>query len=54
MTIMDEIGRRARLAARHIANSPTNQKNKTLVLLADLLLDCSSEILIANETDVSL
>jgi glutamate-5-semialdehyde dehydrogenase len=53
MITMVEIGRRAGVAARQIANITTEQKNKTLIILADSLLACSDEILAANEKDVS-
>lgn len=54
MIPMVEIGRKARIAASQIANISTEQKNNTLIILADRLLACSDEILAANEKDVSL
>jgi len=53
MTMMVEFGKRARDAARQIAQTPTEQKNRTLRKLADLLLEDSDRVLAANEMDVS-
>ena len=49
-----EIGRKASIAARRIANIPTEHKDKTLRRLADMLLASTDEVLAANEKDISL
>jgi glutamate-5-semialdehyde dehydrogenase len=54
MIPMVEIGRKASVAARQIANIPTEQKDRALRKLADILLASSDEVLAANEKDVSL
>jgi glutamate-5-semialdehyde dehydrogenase len=54
MTMMIEFGRRAKTASRQIAKAPTDQKNETLLFLADRLLSSSDIILTANDKDVSI
>jgi len=54
MIPMVEIGKKASIAAKQIANLPTEQKDRILRKLADILLASSDEVLAANEKDVNL
>ena len=51
--IMNELGQRARLAARQLANAPTEQKNHALSQAAKTIRTNVSDILAANAKDVS-
>ncbi len=56
MTLQEQlqsIGKNAREASRLLASAGTDQKNKTLTNLADILLQNEQEILVANAKDVS-
>ena len=50
---MREIGRRARAAARELANAPAEQKNRALHAAARLLRERSAAILSANALDLA-
>ena len=50
---MQEIGRRAKAAAKQLARLSTEQKNKTLLAIADGLAQCQDEIIKANAIDVA-
>ncbi len=50
---MQEMGRKAKAAARQVARASTEQKNLALRMLADRLQSESDAILIANRQDVS-
>ncbi len=50
---MDEIGRRARAAARILALAPTEQKNRALQLMAAAVRAQTASILAANAEDVA-
>ncbi|HEX2736549.1 MAG TPA: glutamate-5-semialdehyde dehydrogenase [Acidimicrobiia bacterium] len=47
-----ELGRRARVASRHLARASTVEKDAALVMAAELLVERTPEILRANQTDV--
>jgi glutamate-5-semialdehyde dehydrogenase len=49
---MREIGRRARVAARELANAPAETKNRALEAAARLLRERASEIIAANALDL--
>jgi len=51
-TLLTEMGQRARAAARQLARAKTEQKDKTLLALADALLAEQDMILAANAQDV--
>jgi glutamate-5-semialdehyde dehydrogenase len=51
-TLLTEMGQRARAAARQLARATTEQKDKTLLALADALLAGQDMILAANAQDV--
>ena len=53
VAIMAEIGRKARVAARPLANAPTALKNRALAAMADALLRDETSILEANATDLA-
>ena len=50
--IMEQVGQRARAAARVLANTPTEQKNKALSAAAAALLDKADEIVSKNAVDM--
>lgn len=50
--MLEEIGVRARSAARVLAQTPTSDKNRALTAAAAALLDRAREIQLANEADV--
>jgi len=50
---MQEMGRRARAAARQLARATTDQKNTVLVTLAERLIANRAEILAANAQDLA-
>lgn len=55
MTLSDQIldyGRRARAAARQLARTSSEQKNRGLLAMADELIAATDEILLANSKDV--
>lgn len=52
MTVMIEIGKRARVAARQLFNASTNQKNGALEAIAAQLESAQEEILTANKADL--
>ncbi len=52
-SLMEDVGRRARAAARRLSTATTAAKNAALVTLADLLLAHRGEILHANADDVA-
>src|SRR5262245_45846754 len=52
-TLMAEIGRRARQAARVLALAPTAQKDEALAGMAEALRSRTPEILAANADDVA-
>ena len=49
---MNEIGRRAKVASRQLARAKTDQKNQTLLMLADRLIAQRELILRENVKDV--
>ena len=49
---MQELGRRARAASRHMARANTGQKNAALNAIADALLSSRAELLVANNKDM--
>ncbi len=51
--IMNELGARARKAARSLANAPTEQKNKALTQAAKAIRSQQAEILAANARDLA-
>lgn len=51
--VMQEVGRRARAAARKVALSPTEQRNAALIAMADALRARSARILAANAQDLA-
>ncbi len=51
--MLQEMGQRAKAAARQLARATTDQKNAALVALADRLWADRAEILAANATDVA-
>jgi glutamate-5-semialdehyde dehydrogenase len=51
--MLEEIGKKARAAARRLAKATTGQKNGVLTRLAGLLLSSQVEILAANRLDVA-
>lgn len=51
---MNEIGKRAKKAAGQLGNLNTDQKNKILMLVADLLEKQAGSILEANADDLAL
>src|SRR2546425_12390261 len=50
---LDELGRRAKAAARHLALASTSAKDAALASAADLLVERTGDILAANAEDVS-
>jgi glutamate-5-semialdehyde dehydrogenase len=50
---MREIGRRARVAARELANAPAETKNRALAAAARLLRERAAEIIAANALDLA-
>ncbi len=52
MNELIEIGKRAREASKQLAHLNTDQKNKVLILVADLLESSTSTILEANAADL--
>src|SRR5436309_332940 len=50
---LDELGRRAKAAARHLALASTSAKDGALLAGADLLMERSRDLLVANERDVT-
>ncbi len=52
-TVMDDIGRRARAAARRLAIAPSEAKNAALAAMAAEIRAAAPAILAANETDVA-
>jgi glutamate-5-semialdehyde dehydrogenase len=50
--VLEELGRRARAAARKLAVTPTPQKNEALDAIAGAILDSQDAILQANEADL--
>src|SRR5262245_64915850 len=50
---VEELGRRAREAARRVALASTDEKNLALLTAADLLVERTAEILEANARDVA-
>jgi gamma-glutamyl phosphate reductase len=51
-TLMDEVGRRAKAAARQLATASTDAKNRALNAMADALIASSTDILAANAQDL--
>ena len=51
--VMDDIGRRARVAARRLAIASSEAKNAALAAMADEIRAATAEILAANELDVA-
>ncbi len=51
-TIMNDLGARAKQAARKLASAPTSQKNKALEIMAEKIEETSDHILAANLKDV--
>ena len=51
--MLNELGMRAREAARHLALASSEQKNAALLSLAEGLSEASAEILAANQEDVA-
>lgn len=51
--VMQQVGRRARAAARKVALSPTEQRNAALIAMADALRARSARILAANAQDLA-
>ncbi|RFC63380.1 glutamate-5-semialdehyde dehydrogenase [Fulvimarina endophytica] len=51
--LMEEIGKRARAAARHLSTAPTETKNRALHGMADALVASMGSILAENEIDVA-
>ena len=52
MTTIEELGRRAKQASRHMNRMGTTQKNQILALAAQALVDEQEEILNANAMDI--
>lgn len=52
MTTIEELGRRAKQASRHMNRMGTTQKNQILALAAQALVDEQEEILEANAMDI--
>jgi len=52
MSELIEIGKRAKEASKQLAHLNTEQKNRVLLLVADLLENARSELLEANEADL--
>ena len=52
MTTIEELGRRAKQASRHMNRMGTTQKNQILALAAQALVDEQEEILKANAMDI--
>ena len=50
--LMDEVGRRAKAAARQLATASTEAKNRALNAMADALIASSTDILAANAHDL--
>ena len=50
---MEQIGKQARDAARHLARLSTERKNATLLAIADNIQSASREILGANASDIA-
>jgi len=50
--MMNEVGKRAKVASRQLARAKTDQKNRALLMIADELIARCDEILIANKMDV--
>ena len=53
MTIMEQMGQRAKAASRQLAIATTEQKNRALVCMADALKTHCDDILAANAQDVA-
>ncbi len=53
MVDLNEIGKQAKAAAGILAITPTEQKDKALLAIADALADCEDAILEANQQDVA-
>ncbi len=54
MTVLEQMGARAKTAARTLAKTGTVQKNKVLKAMAEALIAGTAEILAANEKDVEI
>jgi glutamate-5-semialdehyde dehydrogenase len=52
MKALIEMGKRARLASQQLAHLNTDEKNRLLLMVADLLESSTTEILEANEADL--
>jgi glutamate-5-semialdehyde dehydrogenase len=50
---VSELGQRAKTAAMRLARASTAEKNAALTAAADLLIDCTGEILAANAADLN-
>lgn len=51
-SIMNELGGRAKQAARRLASAPSEQKNKALLIMADKIEETTEQILEANKKDI--
>lgn len=54
MTVLEQMGAKAKAAARVLAKAGTVQKNKVLKAMAEALIAGTAEILAANEKDVEI
>ncbi len=52
MSVVEELGRRAKIASRVLATAGTTSKNAALLTAADLLLERAPEIQAANDADL--
>ena len=52
MEMLNEIGKRAKVAKYDVQKYTTQMKNETLIYIADKLISCSEEILDANRKDI--
>src|SRR5689334_5357811 len=50
----DDLARRARLASRQLGGASSAQKNRWLVVAADMLLQRASDVLAANARDLAV
>ena len=53
MEMLNEIGKRAKIAKYDVQKYTTQMKNEALVHIANKLVACSDEILKANQIDIS-
>ena len=50
---MQEVGRRARAAARHMARADTAAKNNALLAIAELIDERAAQLVAVNEADLA-